>query len=117
MSTLSTQFAENLIGVRNDRKLTQGEIADQIGCSTAHISQIEKLYTDARLSEIDKLAPCLGMHPLALVAGISEDVAELVDRLSGMDTQKRKLTLKLFNVSLELMEVSKNWPADSVNGR
>jgi hypothetical protein len=28
---------------------------------------------------------------------------------------KRKLALKLFRLNLELMEITKNWPADAVN--
>jgi hypothetical protein len=32
-----------------------------------------------------------------------------------MDDAKHKLAMKLFKLNLELMEVSKNWPADTVN--
>lgn len=117
MSMLSKQFAERLRRFRLDRNLNQKSIADVIGVTAGHVSNMETCKSDPRLSEIEGIAAYLKMNPLTLLAGLSEDTAELVERLSSMDAQKRKLTLKLFNVSLELMEVSKNWPADSVNGR
>jgi transcriptional regulator with XRE-family HTH domain len=117
MSSLAKEVADRLEALRTARNLSQAEVGEQIGRSGAHISNIENQRAEAelRLSEIEKLAVFFEVHPLALLAGLSDGIPELIDRLTKMDPTKRRLALKLFSLNLELMEVFKNWPADAVN--
>lgn len=117
MSALARQVADRVGKLRMKRSLTQGCVGTCIGRSASYISNIENQRGEADfgLSEIEKLAAFFEVHPLTLLAGLSDSMSELVDRLSKMDPPKQKLAVKMFTLNLEMMEVTKNWPADSVN--
>jgi hypothetical protein len=55
------------------------------------------------------------VFPLYLIVVITNDVSEIVDLVVKMEPARRKLALKLFRLNRELMEITKNWPADAVN--
>src|SRR4051794_35707632 len=57
MSVLAKQVADRLAKLRSERNLTQAQVADQIGRTGSHVSNIENQRTDAelKLSEIEKL--------------------------------------------------------------
>lgn len=108
-------MSTRLSGLRQKSGQTQEEIGNEVGRSGGHISNVENGKTELLISEIEKLATFLGVHPLYLLAGITNDVTELMDIMTKMDPVKRGLALKLFKLNLETMEISKNWPSDAVN--
>jgi transcriptional regulator with XRE-family HTH domain len=101
--------------LRQRKGWTQEDLGNFINRSGGHISNVENGKTELTPSELDKLSTEFEVNPLYLIAGITNDVSEIVDMVAKMEPAKRKLALKRFRLNLELMEITKNWPADAVN--
>jgi len=104
-----------IAGLRREFGLSQQDIAQWIGCSAGHISNIENEKSELGVSDIETLATKFGVGPLYLLGGIPNNVSEIVNLVMQMEQNKRRLALKLFKLNLEMMEVTKNWPSDRVN--
>lgn len=115
MSTIAESIGKRISQLRSQKGLSQQEVGDLIGRSGGHISNIENGKAELTPSELDKLATELEVNVLYLFAGITNDVSEIVDLVAKMEPAKRRLALKLFKLNLEMMEIAKNWPADTVN--
>jgi transcriptional regulator with XRE-family HTH domain len=147
---LSAQsIGQRIKQLRRQKSWTQEVVASFIGCTASHISNVENGGAELRPSEIEKRAAEFGVNPLFLIAGIPNDVSEVVDMVAGMEEPKelrqsnlyarglkhpvfsadasanrtgyfgkptkRGLALRLFRLNLDMMEITKNWPADAVN--
>lgn len=115
MNSLARGAATRLSSLRQRSGQTQEDAGCVIDCSGGHISNIENHKTELKLSELESLATHFKVHPFYLIAGFTSELTELLDLVTKMEPSKRKMALKLFKMNLELMEISKNWPADTVN--
>src|SRR5262245_24350346 len=115
MTLLAEGVGSRLFNLRQQMSATQDEAGSQIDRSDGHISNVENKKTELVLSERENLATHLEVHPLYLLAGLTPEITELVDLKSRMEPSKRRMALKLFKLNLELMEIAKNWPSDTVN--
>ncbi|WP_165235019.1 helix-turn-helix domain-containing protein [Aquisphaera insulae] len=115
MASNAETVGNRIADLRRRKNWTQEDVGNLIKRTGGHISNVENGKTELSPSELEKLATEFEVNPLFLIAGISNDVSEIVDMVARMDPAKRKLALKLFRLNLELMEITKNWPADSVN--
>lgn len=109
------QIGNRIAQLRQHKGWTQEDVGAFINRSGGHISNVENGKTELAPSELEKLATEFEVNPLYLIAGITNDVSEIVDMVAKMDPAKRKLALKLFRLNLEMMVIAKNWPADAVN--
>jgi transcriptional regulator with XRE-family HTH domain len=83
---LSTQsIGQRIKQLRRQKSWTQEVVASFIGCTASHISNVENGGAELRPSEIEKLAAEFGVNPLFLIAGIPNDVSEVVDMVAGME--------------------------------
>jgi transcriptional regulator with XRE-family HTH domain len=101
--------------LRRRKGWTQEDVGSFIKRTGGHISNVENGRTELSPSELEKLATEFEVNPLYLIAGITNDLSEVVAMVAKMDPAKRRQALKLFRLNLGLMEINKNWPADSVN--
>jgi transcriptional regulator with XRE-family HTH domain len=61
-------LATNLRRLRNERDLTQEEVADLTGLSSRYIGSIERARVSASVTVLGKLAEALKVQPCVLIA-------------------------------------------------
>lgn len=61
-------FATNLRRLRNERNLTQEDVADMTGLSSRYIGSIERARVSASVTVLGKVAQALGVDPAQLIA-------------------------------------------------
>jgi transcriptional regulator with XRE-family HTH domain len=70
MPTIETvKIGGNLRRLREDRLLTQAELAERAGIALSSLVRIENDQVDPRFSSIRKLARALGVNPRELTRG------------------------------------------------
>ncbi|HET7445011.1 MAG TPA: helix-turn-helix transcriptional regulator [Solirubrobacterales bacterium] len=57
------KLGENLRAVRNEKELTQEQVAERSGVQAGEISRIERGQRDPQVSTLLKLAKALGVKP------------------------------------------------------
>lgn len=67
MSKTNPTFGKNLKRHRNERGITQTELAEKIGVTKGCISNWERGYRDASSSEIYAVSEALGIEPGKLI--------------------------------------------------
>ena len=67
MQNESAKLGSNLKRIRNKKKISQGDIAKQLGVSRGFISTIESGKTNPTLATIAKLAKVLRISIVALI--------------------------------------------------
>lgn len=66
--TLDQIFAANLVSLRAKRKLTQSDLAHEVGISTSYVSMLERGQRSPPLETIEALARALEVPPQRLLA-------------------------------------------------
>lgn len=61
MSRISTKLGQNLKKIRTQKKMSQGDIARNLGVDRGYISNIENGKKNPTLATVDKLAKALGV--------------------------------------------------------
>lgn len=61
MNKISTKLGQNLKKIRTQKKMSQGDIARNLGVDRGYISNIENGKRNPTLATIDKLAKALGV--------------------------------------------------------
>ena len=61
MNSISTKLGQNLKKIRTQKKMSQGDIARNLGVDKGYISNIENGKKNPTLATIDKLAKVLGV--------------------------------------------------------
>ncbi len=64
---LAKLVAQNLLGVRTRRKLSQQTVADKAGLSVSYISMLERGVRAPPLETLEAVAKALGVPPLNLL--------------------------------------------------
>jgi transcriptional regulator with XRE-family HTH domain len=113
--SIAESIGKRVFELRQRKGWNQEDVGDLINRSGGHISNIENGKAELSPSELERLATEFEVNPLYLISGVTNDVSEIVDMVAKMEPSKRKLALKLFKLNLEMMEITKNWPADAVN--
>jgi transcriptional regulator with XRE-family HTH domain len=67
MQTAVVKIGDNLKRQRIRKALTQEELAQQAGLTTASVARIERNETEPRMSTLRKLAKALDLDPAELV--------------------------------------------------
>src|SRR5215207_2220073 len=79
---LSTVLARNVLRLRNQRGMTQRELARALGVSQPRIAEIEGARTTARIDTVVKLAAVFGVEPWTLLkrrtASVDQELAGIV---------------------------------------
>ena len=60
----TTSWFKRLLDARTQSKLTQRELAQQLGVPQGHISRIERGLIDPRVSTVTQMAYALGLTPM-----------------------------------------------------
>ena len=60
MNKISTKLGQNLKKIRTQKKMSQGDIARNLGVDRGYISNIENGKKNPTLATVDKLAKALG---------------------------------------------------------
>ena len=63
------KIGENLKRLRTRAALTQAELAERAGLTTAAVARVERDEADPRMTSVRKLARALGVEPSELVEG------------------------------------------------
>jgi len=61
MKSISTKLGQNLKKIRTQKKMSQGDIARNLGVDRGYISNIENGKKNPTLATVDKLAKALGV--------------------------------------------------------
>ncbi|NCO80412.1 helix-turn-helix transcriptional regulator [bacterium] len=61
MNKISTKLGQNLKKIRTQKKMSQGDIARNLGVDRGYISNIENGKKNPTLATVDKLAKALGV--------------------------------------------------------
>ena len=69
MLTVTESFGERLKELRNDRMMTQRDLAGEAGIALSTVVNLEKQHTAPRFGTIRKLATALGVEPHVLMKG------------------------------------------------
>jgi len=69
---LCTVLAQNVLRLRNQRGMTQRELARALGVSQPRIAEIEGARTSARIDTVGRLAAVFGVEPWTLLRRRSE---------------------------------------------
>jgi transcriptional regulator with XRE-family HTH domain len=69
MLTVTESFGERLKELRNDRMLTQRDLAREAGIALSTVVNLERQHTAPRFGTIRKLARALDVEPHALMKG------------------------------------------------
>lgn len=93
---LNTEVGSRIRVARCQKGLSQAELANELGCSSPHVSNIETGKTSARVCEITNAAKPLGIDPRTLVTGLSVQALELVETLDAKDQRPTAQTGELF---------------------
>lgn len=64
-----TLFADNVLAVRNEKRLSQSDVSSRSGIHVTEVSRIERGLRDLRLSTIIRLARALEVDPVRLLEG------------------------------------------------
>jgi DNA-binding XRE family transcriptional regulator len=76
-SELTVILARNVLRVRNQRGMTQRELARALGVSQPRIAEIEGACTSARIDTVGRLAAVFGVEPWTLLKRRPEPSREL----------------------------------------
>jgi len=74
---LSTVLARNVLRLRNQRGMTQRDLARALGISQPRIAEIEGARTTARIDTVGRLAAAFGVEPWTLLKPRPESSREL----------------------------------------
>ena len=75
---LCTVLARNVLRLRNQRGMTQRELARALGVSQPRIAEIEGARTSARIDTVGRLAAVFGVEPWTLLKRRPEPSRSLV---------------------------------------
>lgn len=64
---LCTVLARNVLRLRNQRGMTQRELASALGVSQPRVAEIESARTTARIDTVGRLAAVFGVEPSTLL--------------------------------------------------
>jgi transcriptional regulator with XRE-family HTH domain len=70
-SALRQNLAANLRRIRNERKLSQDELADICGLHRTFIGGIERAERNITISTLEKIAYSLNLDPIGLITWIN----------------------------------------------
>ncbi len=69
MPVMTESFGERLKELREDRMLTQRDLAREAGIALSTVVNLEKQHTEPRFGTIRKLAKALDVEPRSLMKG------------------------------------------------
>jgi len=82
----------NIRAIRKDRGLTIAQLAERIGVSTAHLSQVERGVKNVNNHLLTRIAEALRVPPSTLIANQTDQdtlaLSLLIDRLSPADRER-----------------------------
>jgi transcriptional regulator with XRE-family HTH domain len=100
---------------RVERKLSQENLANEIGISITAYSKIERGLTNVSVGRLDQIATCLGV-PLTRLMHSSEDIYQTANNIDMMregsyiyppDINKQALLIRIDNLQEELVRLNK----------
>jgi len=105
------EIADRLSRERRLAGETQDDLAKVAGCSTGHVSQVENHIYNWSLDALEKLSSHYGRHRLNILEGLIEDACLFVETLKKMPPEKQQLAVRLCELELAKVEISRNWPS------
>ncbi|MCU9850620.1 helix-turn-helix domain-containing protein [Defluviimonas sp. WL0024] len=80
----------NIRDLRKARGLTLGELADMIGVSTPHMSQVERGLKNLNNHLLERIAAALEATPADLIRGnVASDLTRLAEKIQRLDREDR----------------------------
>lgn len=65
--SLQETFAKNVKRTREQKKLSQIQVAEKAGCSVSYVSMLERGMRSPPLDTVELFGKALGVHPLVLL--------------------------------------------------
>ena len=96
-------LGQRIKAVRQNKTLTQDNLAEMVGCNTSHISNIENNYTKLSLNVLVAIANALDISVDYLLSGQLNDVSSALDReilreLNSCDVCKKEKILRMISI-------------------
>lgn len=102
---MDTIFLGNRIQqIREQRGLTQDDLASRTGISIKHISVLERGVKEPRLATFLKIAEALGVTPNELLINEADDMdyeSAIAHRVSQLPKEKQEKLLKIIDTLVE----------------
>ena len=92
-------LGNNITNLRKDKKLTEGDMAEQLGISIVDYLRLETNPRKAGIELLFRTAELLGVNPAVLVYG------EMEPTLMGYIEQNDQLKMKVEKLQMEIMEL------------
>ncbi|OFV97729.1 MAG: hypothetical protein A3H28_05530 [Acidobacteria bacterium RIFCSPLOWO2_02_FULL_61_28] len=100
--------------LREQRRLTQAQLAKKVGCTGGHISQIESRRSAPSLSLLKKVASVFQVHWLWLLADLPLEACEVAEKIATLSPDRRPAAARLFQLAVEMAELVSTWQGGSV---
>lgn len=106
MSEIITLFGANLKHLREEKGLSQADVASKIGKKSSYVSQLESGTINTTLDTIEKLADALGVEKSAFLedpnfekkqATRADLILSITGSLPSLDDSQMRLVLDLIN--------------------
>src|SRR5690625_1125719 len=90
--TLGKQLGEKIRELRNQKKITLKQIANQTGLSISFLSQLEHSKTSATLQSFKKISEALGVNPSYFFSTNDSPTKSIITRAEENDSAFQKST-------------------------
>lgn len=93
---MSKEIGEKLRAMREARRLTLKQLGDGVGCTGAHLSQIEKGHTSPSIATLRKIAQALGVNIIDFFDHDTDELEPVVMKVADRrDMSVRKWDAKI----------------------
>lgn len=105
MSDIAKQVGQRIRELRNERRMSQEEVAFKAGISPAHLGQIERALKNPTIDTIAKIAAALDIPVASLftkdvVSAVSQNatIGKINAQLIGMSEEEQKDVLRIIRI-------------------
>lgn len=105
MSDVAKQLGQRIRELRNERHMSQEEVAFKAGISPAHLGQIERALKNPTVDTVAKIAAALDLPVASLftidaVSAVSQNVTigKINAQLNGMSEDEQKDVLRIIRI-------------------
>ncbi len=112
-SRASAKIGRRIVELRQQHRLKQKKLGDELGCTSSHISHVESGKAELSLSQIAKLASLFHVDPLELITGLPPEACKVVDEIAALSPDRRLAAVRLFRSTTEMAEAVTMWQTRS----
>lgn len=97
------KMGQKIKNIRRERKLTQDQLAEMVGCNTSHISNVENSHTKVSLNVLLAIANALNTSIDYLLSNQYENSSmaldnEILRAIKDCDNEKKEKILKMIAI-------------------